>query len=81
MSYRPVLHVDYCTRKLSSQGNFIYIRMQIDATPTVFATESTSAARADAALRSPFSFSSAAMRSSIVESGFTYAKKPPVRMV
>lgn len=54
--------------------------MQTDASPTVFATESTSAARADAALRSPFSFSSAAMRSSIVESGFTYAKKPPVRM-
>ena len=24
LSYRPVLHVDYCTRKLSSQGNFIY---------------------------------------------------------
>ena len=54
--------------------------MQIDATPTAFATDSTSAARADAALRSPFSFSSAAMRSSIVGSGFTYAKKPPVRM-
>ena len=54
--------------------------MQIDATPTVFATESTSAARADAALRSPFSFSSAAMRSSIVGPGFTYTKKPPVRM-
>lgn len=54
--------------------------MQIDATPTVFATESTSAARVDAALRSPFSFSGAAMRSSIVESGFSYAKKPPVRM-
>ena len=54
--------------------------MQIDATPTAFATESTSAARADAALRSPFSFSSAAMRSSIVGSGFTYTKKPPVRM-
>ena len=54
--------------------------LQIDATPTVFATESTSAARADAALRSPFSFSSAAMRSSIVGSGFTYTKKPPVRM-
>ena len=54
--------------------------LQIDATPVAFATESTSAARADAALRSPFSFSSAAMRSSIVGSGFTYAKKPPVRM-
>lgn len=54
--------------------------MQIDATPVTFATESTSAARADAALRSPFSFSSAAMRSSMVGSGFTYAKKPPVRM-
>ena len=54
--------------------------MQTDATLTVFATESTSAARADAALRSPSSFSSAAMRSSIVRSGFTYAKKPPVRM-
>ncbi len=54
--------------------------MQTDASPTVFATESTSAARADAALRSPFSFSSAAMRSSIVRSGFTYTKKPPVRM-
>lgn len=24
LSYRPVLNVDYCTRKLSSQGNFIY---------------------------------------------------------
>ena len=48
--------------------------MQIDATPTVFATESTSAARVDTALRSPFSFSSAAMRSSIVGSGFTYTK-------
>ena len=24
LSYRPVLHVDYCTRKLSSQENFIY---------------------------------------------------------
>lgn len=54
--------------------------MQIDATPVAFATESTSAARADAALRSPLSFSSAAMRSSIVGSGFTYTKKPPVRM-
>ena len=54
--------------------------LQIDATPAAFATESTSAARADAALRSPFSFSSAAMRSSIVGSGFTYTKKPPVRM-
>ena len=37
----------------------------------------TSAARADAALRSPFSFSSAAMRSSIVGSGFTYEKSHP----
>ena len=54
--------------------------MQTDASPTVFAAESTSAARAGAALRSPFSFSSAAMRSSMVGSGFTYAKKPPVRM-
>ena len=54
--------------------------MQIDATPTAFATDSTSAARADAALRSPSPFSSAAMRSSMVGSGFTYAKKPPVRM-
>ena len=54
--------------------------MQIDATPTAFATDSTSAARTDAALRSPFSFSSAAMRCSIVGLGFTYAKKPPVRV-
>lgn len=54
--------------------------MQIDATPTAFATESTSAARTDAAFRSPISFSSAAMRSSMVGSGFTYTKKPPVRM-
>ena len=40
--------------------------------PVAFATESTSAARSDAALRSPFSFSSAAMRSSMVGSGFPW---------
>lgn len=64
------------SRKLHISGD----AFRIDATPTVFATESTSTARANAALWSPFSFSSAAMRSSIVGSGFTYTKKPPVRM-